>query len=204
MNYPSKLIEQAVLEISKLPGIGKKTALRLALHLLKQNEQTVEGLTGALSRLKKETRYCERCHNLSDGPLCTVCASPSRQENVICVVAEVPDLIAIENTGQYRGTYHVLGGILSPMHGIGPEELQVASLLERVKSAGEEMEIIFALPSTMDGDTTSFYLMKLLKPFGVNISTVARGIPIGGELEYTDEVTLGRSILARVKYDFGG
>lgn len=205
MNIPSKLIEDAVTEISRLPGIGKKTALRLALHLLKQNEVHTEALTLALTRMRQEVQYCKKCHNISDGEICQICASMRRDKTVICVVEDIRDVLAIENTNQFQGTYHVLGGVISPIQGIGPEELTIESLLERVslsQKEGEEpiQEIILALSATMEGDTTSFYLAKRLKEKGIKVSTIARGIPVGGELEYTDEVTLGRSIMTRINY----
>ncbi|MBN3580860.1 recombination protein RecR [Algoriphagus aestuarii] len=203
MNIPSKLIEDAVTEISRLPGIGKKTALRLALHLLKQNEVHTEALTLALSKMRQEVQYCKSCHNISDSELCSICASMKRDKTVICVVEDIRDVLAIENTNQFQGTYHVLGGVISPIQGIGPEELTIESLLERVKNPASEepvQEVILALSGTMEGDTTSFYLAKRLKENNVKVSTIARGIPVGGELEYTDEVTLGRSIMTRINY----
>lgn len=203
MNIPSKLIEDAVTEISRLPGIGKKTALRLALHLLKQNEVHTEALTLALSRMRQEIQYCKTCHNISDAEECSICSSMRRDRTVICVVEDIRDVLAIENTNQFQGTYHVLGGVISPIQGIGPEELTIESLLERVNMAPEDesvQEIILALSATMEGDTTSFYLAKRLKEKGIQVSTIARGIPVGGELEYTDEVTLGRSIMTRINY----
>ncbi len=199
MNFPSKLIEDAVTEISRLPGIGKKTALRLALHLLKQNEAVTEALSLALTRMREEVRYCKNCHNISDQEECSICKSHRRDRTTICVVEDIRDVLAIENTNQYQGLYHVLGGVISPIQGIGPEELNFATLLERV-SKGEVSEIILALSATMEGDTTSFYLSKRLKETGVKVSSIARGIPVGGELEFTDEVTLGRSILTRINY----
>ncbi len=203
MNIPSKLIEDAVTEISRLPGIGKKTALRLALHLLKQNEVHTEALTLALSKMRQEIQYCKTCHNISDSDQCTICASMRRDKTVICVVEDIRDVLAIENTNQFQGTYHVLGGVISPIQGIGPEELTIESLLERVKKSSEDepvQEVILALSGTMEGDTTSFYLAKRLKENKIKVSTIARGIPVGGELEYTDEVTLGRSIMTRINY----
>jgi recombination protein RecR len=203
VNIPSKLIEDAVTEISRLPGIGKKTALRLALHLLKQNEVHTEALTLALSKMRQEIQYCKTCHNISDSDQCTICASMRRDKTVICVVEDIRDVLAIENTNQFQGTYHVLGGVISPIQGIGPEELTIESLLERVKKSSEDepvQEVILALSGTMEGDTTSFYLAKRLKENNVKVSSIARGIPVGGELEYTDEVTLGRSIMTRINY----
>ncbi len=199
MNFPSKLIEDAVTEISRLPGIGKKTALRLALHLLKQNEVVTEALALSLTRMRDEIRYCKLCHNISDQEECSICKSHRRDRTTICVVEDIRDVLAIENTNQYPGLYHVLGGVISPIQGIGPEELKIETLLDRVAN-GEVSEIILALSATMEGDTTSFYLCKKLKESGVKVSTIARGIPVGGELEFTDEVTLGRSILTRINY----
>ncbi len=199
MNFPSKLIEDAVTEISRLPGIGKKTALRLALHLLKQNEVVTEALALAITKMREEIQYCQVCHNISDDLECSICKSHRRDRSIICVVEDIRDVLAIENTNQYQGLYHVLGGVISPIQGIGPEELKIESLLSRV-SQGEVLEIILALSATMEGDTTSFYLSKRLKESGVKVSSIARGIPVGGELEFTDEVTLGRSILTRINY----
>jgi recombination protein RecR len=200
MNYPSKLVEQAVAEISKLPGIGKKTALRLALHLLKQEEKYSFQLAEAIIKLRKETTYCPSCHHISEAELCQVCADSRRDRSIICVVEESPDILAIENTGQYMGLYHVLGGIISPIEGIGPADLNIESLISRVAQGGVK-EIILAISATMEGDTTAFYLFKRLKNYQVKITTLARGLPIGSELEYTDEATLGRSILARTNYE---
>ncbi|MFN3999604.1 recombination mediator RecR [Algoriphagus sp.] len=199
MNFPSKLIEDAVTEISRLPGIGKKTALRLALHLLKQNEVVTEALALAITKMREEIQYCRTCHNISDDEECSICKSHRRDRSIICVVEDIRDVLAIENTNQYQGLYHVLGGVISPIQGIGPEELKIESLLSRV-TTGEVSEIILALSATMEGDTTSFYLSKRLKESGVKVSSIARGIPVGGELEFTDEVTLGRSILTRINY----
>jgi len=203
VNFPSKLIEDAVAEISRLPGIGKKTALRLTLHLLKQNEPVTVSLAESLLSLRKNIRYCARCHNVSDGVICSICAGNKRDKTIICVVEDLPDLLAIENTHQYSGLYHVLGGVISPIQGIGPDELKIESLIQRIDQPEDEQpisEIIMALPGTMEGDTTAFYLTRKLQDKGIKISTIARGIPVGGELEYTDEVTLGRSILTRIKY----
>ncbi len=203
MNFPSKLIEDAVTEISRLPGIGKKTALRLALHLLRQNEVHTEALALALTRMRSEIRYCVICHNISDAEKCSICSSHRRDAGLICVVEDIRDVLAIENTNQFQGKYHVLGGVISPIQGIGPEELKINSLLERVDRASSSepvKEVILALSATMEGDTTSFYLAKKLKEKGVEVSTIARGIPVGGELEFTDEVTLGRSIMTRINY----
>ncbi|WP_439475141.1 recombination mediator RecR [Algoriphagus formosus] len=203
MNLPSKLIEDAVTEISRLPGIGKKTALRLALHLLKQHEAHTEALALSLTRMRQEIKYCKTCHTISDDEECSICKSHKRDSSTICVVEDIRDVLAIENTNQYNGKYHVLGGVISPIQGIGPEELTIESLVSRIsESANSEpvKEIILALSATMEGDTTAFYLGKRLKETGVSISTIARGIPVGGELEFTDEVTLGRSIMTRINY----
>ncbi len=199
-NYPSKMIEQAVEEISKLPGIGKKSALRLALHLLKRPEAQSLQLAHAVVQLRTETKYCPQCHMISDGDLCGICASHKRDESIICVVEDLRDVLAIENTGQFMGLYHVLGGIISPLSGISPGDLTIESLVARVAS-GKVAEVILGLSPTMEGDTTAFYLTKKLKEFPVKLSTIARGIPIGGDLEYTDEITLGRSIVGRVVYE---
>ena len=204
MNYPSRLIEDAVSEISRLPGIGKKTALRLALHLLKRDEQQTRGLSEALLKMRTQTCYCEKCHNISDDVLCNICKNPKRDFSIICVVVDTRDVLAIEATSQFKGLYHVLGGIISPLEGIGPSDLNIDSLLRRIENAPADeriQEIILALSPTMEGDTTAFYLQKKLKPSEVKVSTIARGIPIGGDLEYADEITLGRSIVSRVAYD---
>jgi len=198
--YPSKMIEQAVEEISKLPGIGKKSALRLALHLLKRPEAQSLQLAHAVVQLRTETKYCPQCHMISDGDLCGICASHKRDESIICVVEDLRDVLAIENTGQFTGLYHVLGGIISPLSGISPGDLTIESLVARVAS-GKVSEVILGLSPTMEGDTTAFYLTKKLKEFPVKLSTIARGIPIGGDLEYTDEITLGRSIVGRIVYE---
>lgn len=201
MEYPSKLIEDAVNEVSRLPGIGKKTALRLVLHLVKENENKTIALSEALSKMRLNIRFCKTCHNISDDEQCTICRSHRRDKSLICVVEESKDVMAIENTSQFPGVYHVLGGIISPMNGIGPGELKIESLVQRINSsAGEVKEIILALSSTMEGDTTAFYLHKKLKETGVKITSIARGIPVGGDLEYTDEITLGRSITARTLF----
>jgi recombination protein RecR len=202
MQFPSRLIENAVEEISKLPGIGKKTALRLVLHLLKNDIATSESLSASILNLRRGVQYCEQCHNISDGPKCNICANPGRNHQLICVVEDLPDVLAIENTGQFSGSYHVLGGIISPIDGIGPDELQIDSLIERIATSDPPIqEIILALSPTMEGDTTAFYLTKKLDPYQLIVSSIARGIPIGGELEYTDEITLGNSILRRRKYE---
>ena len=200
MEYPSYLIEEAVKQISRLPGIGKKTALRLALYLLKQEELDTEQLTEALLKLRRETQYCATCHVISHTTDCT-CRTIKTDVSVICVVEDTPDVMAIRNTGQYSGMFHVLGGVISPLDGIGPEDIHIDSLIKRIKeSNGEIQEIILAISPTMEGDTTAFYITKKLKEFDLKITTIARGIPIGGELEYTDEVTLGRSIVSRRDY----
>jgi recombination protein RecR len=201
MQYPSKLIEDAVSEISKLPGIGKKTALRLTLHLLKQDEAATHQLSESLVNLRQKTKYCKICHVISDSADCT-CESIKKDKSILCVVEDTPDVIAIQNTSQFFGYFHVLGGLISPMKGIGPTELNIGTLIDRVKQAdGEIREVILALSPTMEGDTTSFYIAKKLKPFEVKVTTIARGVPIGGELEYADEITLGRSIAQRLDYD---
>ena len=201
MQYPSKLIEDAVTEISRLPGIGKKTALRLALHLLKQDENITENLSEALLSLRQKTKYCKICHIISDSEDCT-CESIKKDRSLLCVVEDTPDVIAIQNTAQFTGYFHVLGGIISPIESIGPGDLNIDSLIERIKVSGSEIrEVILALSPTMEGDTTSFYIAKKLAPFNIKITTIARGVPIGGELEYTDEITLGRSIAQRLSYN---
>ncbi|MCU0339884.1 MAG: recombination mediator RecR [Spirosomaceae bacterium] len=202
MQFPSKLIEEAVGEVSKLPGIGKKSALRIVLHLLKRDARDAQSLANALVAVRTQTQYCKKCHNIADAELCSICTSTRRDQTVICVVQDSRDVLAIENTSQYNGLYHVLGGIISPLEGVSPSDLQIDSLLERIKTAEEPVkEVVLALSPTMEGDTTAFYLQKKLKPLGLKISTIARGIPIGGDLEYTDEITLGRSILNRINYD---
>jgi recombination protein RecR len=200
MNFSSKLIEEAVNEFSKLPGVGKRTALRFVLHLLKQEPAEVNQFGSAFIRLRNDLRYCERCHNVSDRPVCDVCASPHRDQSIICVVEDIRDVMAIENTQQYRGVYHVLGGIISPMDGIGPSDLNIETLVKKA-STQEVKEVIMALSTTMEGDTTTFYLHRRLKDANVIMSTIARGIAIGDELEYADEVTLGRSIINRTPYE---
>ncbi len=199
MVFPSKLVEHAVDEISKLPGIGKKTALRLVLHLLKKDIHITTQLAQALHDLRTQISYCLTCWNISDQETCSICASPRRDHSIICVVEDIPDVLAIENTAQFQGLYHVLGGVISPIEGIGPSHLKIDSLFNRIRSSHQPVnEVILALSSTLEGDTTAFYLSKKLKEMNIHTSTIARGIPIGGELEYTDEVTLGRSILARI------
>lgn len=197
--YPSALLEKAVGEFAKLPGIGKKTAMRLVLHLLRQDAQTVEAFGNAMITLKHEVKYCKVCHNISDTEVCKICSHPSRDSSTVCVVENIRDVMAVENTQQYKGLYHVLGGVISPMDGIGPSDLQIESLVERVKS-GEVKEVILALSSTMEGDTTNFYIFRKLALYDVKLTMIARGISIGDELEYTDEVTLGRSIVNRTVF----
>ena len=200
MNFSSKLLENAVQEIAQLPGIGRRTALRLALYLLKQPKDQTLALSKSLNDLREFVMFCESCHNLSDQKLCEICSNLKRNKKILCVVEDIRDVMAIENTGQFQGIYHVLGGIISPMDGVGPKDLKIDSLVEKVK-IGEVEEIIFALSATMEADTTNFYIYKLIQPYSVKTSTIARGIPVGDELEYTDEVTLGRSILARVPFE---
>lgn len=199
MEYPSKLIEDAVESFVRFPGIGKKTALRLVLHLLKQDKEKIGRFSDVISRLGKEIQYCSVCHNITEGALCAVCSDPKRDHSTICIVEDIRDLLAIENTDQYHGGFHVLGGLISPMEGVGPEQLNIASLVQRVRQ-GEVNELIYALSSTMEGDTTMFYISRQLKGENIRISSIARGISIGGELEYTDEITLARSISQRVPY----
>ena len=199
MEYPSQLVEDAVSEVSKLPGIGKKSALRLVLHLLKEETQTTLRLAESLQDLRNKIKYCQTCNSIADEVICRVCSSDHRDKSIICVVEETKDVLAIENTNQYFGMYHVLGGVISPIDGIGPGELNVGGLLGRAETE-EVKEVIFALSPTMEGDTTAFYITKKVKEFNVKVSTIARGIPVGGEIEYADEVTLGRSIVARTTY----
>ncbi|AKQ44847.1 recombinase RecR [Rufibacter radiotolerans] len=199
MNFPSKLIENAVEELAKLPGVGKKTALRLVLHLLKAETEDTKQLSEALVRMRTNIRYCKTCHNISDMEVCSICTNPLRDRTLLCVVSDMRDVIAIENTSQYKGVYHVLGGVISPLEGIGPSDLHIQSLVERLPTSGVK-EIILALSPTMEGDTTAFYLTRKLKDFPARISSIARGVPVGGELEYTDEITLGRSIIDRTAY----
>lgn len=198
--YPSILLENAVNEFAKLPGIGRKTALRLVLHLLRQDEKSVIHFTETLVRLKQEVNYCSCCHNISDTEICSICADKSRDSSVICVVENVKEVMAIERTVQFEGLYHVLGGIVSPIDGIGPSDLEIASLEERVRSGGIN-EVILALSATMEGDTTNFYIFRKLQPYNVKVSIIARGVSIGDEIEYADEVTLGRSILNRTPFN---
>ena len=199
--FSSQLLERAVQEFSKLPGIGRKTALRLVLFLLRQEEDDVAQFADAVGRLKQEVKYCHVCHNISDSETCPICGDPRRDQSTVCVVENIQDVMAIENTQQYNGLYHVLGGVISPMDGIGPGSLEIDSLVERVQAGGIK-EVILALSSTMEGDTTGFYIFRKLAPFSdVKLSIIARGISVGDELEYTDEVTLGRSILNRTPFE---
>jgi len=200
MEFSSKLLENAVYEMSQLPGIGKRTALRLVLHLLKQPASQSEHLTAAILKLRHDIKYCRNCFNISDVDLCEICANPKREESMVCVVEDVRDVMAIENTGQFKGMYHVLGGKISPMDGVGPGQLHISGLVDKVRN-GTVKEVIFALSSTMEGDTTNFYIYKQLETFGITMSTIARGIGVGDELEYADEVTLGRSILNRIPFE---
>jgi len=200
--YPSRLLENAVNEFSKLPGIGRKSALRLVLHLLRQDKEQVENFGNSLIQLRNEIKHCKICHNISDTETCQICSNPSRNTSVICVVENIRDVMSIENTQQFNGLYHVLGGIISPMDGVGPADLEIASLINRVES-GEIIEVILALSTTMEGDTTNFYIFRKLKDIEVKVSTLARGVSIGDELEYTDEITLGRSLVNRVPYETG-
>jgi len=197
--FSSSLLENAVNEFAKLPGIGRKTALRLVLHLLKQTETEVETFGNTFIRLRKEIVYCKVCHNISDTEVCQICSTPSRDHQTVCVVENIKDVMSVENTQQYRGLYHVLGGIISPMDGVGPNDLEIESLVKRVQDE-DIKEVILALSTTMEGDTTNFYIFRKLSPASVKISTIARGIAIGDELEYADEVTLGRSIVNRVEF----
>ena len=200
--FPSKLLERAVSEISKLPGIGRRTALRLALHIHKKDIESVRALTESILHFKEEIKHCRVCHNLSDTDICEICANSLRDKTTICVVENIQSVLSIENTGQYRGLYHVLGGVISPMDGIGPTDLELDSLVERVKSGGIN-EIILALNPTMEGDTTNFYISRKLNEYNVRITVLARGVSIGDELEYTDELTLGRSLLNRTDLNTG-
>lgn len=200
MEFSSKILENAVYEMSQLPGIGKRTALRLVLHLLKQPEERTNLLAEALQKLRSQINFCKTCSNISDTEVCEICANTKRDRNLVCVVEDIRDVMAIENTSQYNGLYHVLGGKISPMEGVGPQDLNIVSLVRRVKEEGVK-ELIFALSSTMEGDTTNFYIYKQLEGLEVETSTIARGISVGDELEYADEVTLGRSILNRVPFE---
>lgn len=198
--YPSVLLESAVNEFAKLPGVGRKTALRLVLHMLRQDEKNVEAFSSSILTLKRDVKYCKSCYNISDEDICPICANPGRDKSTVCVVENIKEVMAIENTSQFRGLYHVLGGIISPIEGIGPNDLQIDTLVERVAQGGIN-EIILALSTTMEGDTTNFYIYKKLAPYNVKISMIARGISIGDEIEYADEVTLGRSIINRTLFN---
>lgn len=198
--YPSALLEKAIDEFSKLPGIGRKTAMRLVLHLLRQDKQDVESFGNSIITLKREVKYCKVCHNISDTEVCKICSTTSRDASTICVVENIHDVMAVENTQQFNGLYHVLGGVISPMDGVGPSDLQIESLVNRVKT-GSVKEVILALSSTMEGDTTNFYIFRKLSGLDVKISVISRGISIGDELQYTDEVTLGRSIINRIEFN---
>ena len=200
MDFSSKLLENAVNEVSRLPGIGKRTALRLVLHLLRQPKEHTSYLTDALLSFRNEVKHCKKCHNISDTDICDICNNPKRNPEVVCVVEDIRDVMAIENTAQFQGLYHVLGGKISPIEGIGPQNLKIDSLVDKVAS-GEIKELIFALSSTMEGDTTNFYIYKQIEKYNITTSTIARGIAVGDELEYADEVTLGRSILNRIPFE---
>ncbi|MGV1012127.1 MAG: recombination mediator RecR [Flavobacterium sp.] len=202
MEFSSKLLEKAVNEMAQLPGIGKRTALRLVLHLLKQPVEQTQYLSQALTTMREEVKFCKNCHNISDVVVCEICSNTSRNHTIICVVEDIRDVMAIENTNQFKGVYHVLGGKISPIDGVGPSQLNITTLVDKVQT-GRVEEIIFALSSTMEGDTTNFYLYKQLKNFEIKTSTIARGIAVGDELEYADEVTLGRSIVQRVPFSLG-
>lgn len=202
MRYPSVLLENAVNELASLPGVGRKTALRLALYMLRRNEEYTENFASALVALRRNVKYCKVCHNICDDEVCPICSNPSRDHSIVCVVENVKEVMAIENTGQFRGVYHVLGGIISPMDGIGPGDLEIDSLVERV-SGGEVKEVLLALSTTMEGDTTNFFIYRKLSPFQVKVTMIARGVSIGDEIEYADEITLGRSIVNRVNFGDG-
>ena len=203
MNLPSKILEEAVEQLASLPGVGKRSALRYALFLLNEEEAQVRDLSEALLRLKTHLHHCRHCHNVSDTEVCPICASEKRQKGLVCVVENVQDVMAVENTQQYRGLYHVLGGVISPIDGIGPSDLEIASLIRRVETGDPAPveEVILALPTTMEGDTTNYYIHKLLQPLGVKVTTLARGVAVGDSLEYADEITLGRSILNRIPFE---
>ena len=203
MNLPSKILEQAVEHLSTLPGVGKRSALRYALHLMREDELKVRDLSESLLRLKTDLHRCRYCHNVSDTEVCPICSSEKRQRGIVCVVENVQDVMALENTQQYRGLYHVLGGVISPIDGISPSDLQIASLVERVRTGVPDKveEVILALPTTMEGDTTNYYINKLLQPLEVKVTTLARGVAVGDSLEYADEITLGRSIAHRIPFE---
>lgn len=203
MELPSKIMQEAVNQLATLPGVGKRSALRYALHLLGQDEAAVRDLSEALMKLKTDLYHCRHCHNISDTEICPICASEKRQRGIICVVENVQDVMAVENTQQYRGLYHVLGGVISPIDGVSPSDLEIASLVERVRTGVPDTveEVILALPTTMEGDTTNYYINKLLQPLGVKVTTLARGVAVGDSLEYADEITLGRSIAHRIPFE---
>jgi recombination protein RecR len=202
LEYPSKLIEDAVNQISKLPGIGKKTALRLVLHLIKEKQEQTFSLTESLNKLREGIRFCARCHNITDTEVCTICTSHRRDRSILCVVEDANDVMAIENTAQFNGVYHVLGGVISPINGVGPAELKIESLVNRLNHGQSEIkELILALSPTMEGDTTAFYIHRRIKDLSLKVSVIARGVPVGGDLEYADEITLGRSILGRTLFN---
>jgi recombination protein RecR len=201
VDYPSRLIENAVNQIAKLPGIGKKTALRLALHLIRDKEENTLALTEALNNLRAKIKFCATCHNISDEDVCSICTSHKRDKAILCVVEDAKDVMAIENTSQFNGVYHVLGGVISPMNGVGPADLRIESLVGRLDDSHSEIkEVILALSPTMEGDTTAFYINRRIKDLALRVSVIARGIPVGGDLEYADEITLGRSILGRTLF----
>ena len=202
MKYPSVLLENAVNELASLPGVGRKTALRLALHILRRNEEYIDNFASALVDLRHNVKYCKVCHNICDDDICSICSNPSRDHSMVCVVENVKEVMAIENTGQFKGVYHVLGGIISPMDGIGPSDLNIDSLVERV-ATGEVKEVLLALSTTMEGDTTNFFIYRKLSAYDVRVTVIARGVSIGDEIEYADEITLGRSIVNRVNFGDG-
>ena len=203
MNLPSKILEQAVEQLATLPGVGKRSALRYAMHLMKEDELAVRDLSEAILRLKTDLHRCRHCHNVSDTEVCPICSSEKRQRGIVCVVENVQDVMALENTQQYRGLYHVLGGVISPIDGIGVQDLEIASLIRRVETGDPYPveEVILALPTTMEGDTTNYYLSRQLRPLGMKITTLARGVAVGDSLEYADEITLGRSIAHRIPFE---
>lgn len=203
MELPSKILQNAVDQLSTLPGVGKRSALRYALHLLREDEAAVRDLSEALVKLKTDLYHCRHCHNISDTEICPICSSQKRQRGIICVVENIQDVMALENTQQYRGLYHVLGGVISPIDGVSPSDLQIASLIDRVRTGVPDAveEVILALPTTMEGDTTNYYINKLLQPLGVKVTTLARGVAVGDSLEYADEITLGRSIAHRIPFE---
>lgn len=202
MEYPSKLIEEAVHQIAKLPGIGKKTALRLVLHLVKTKDENTYALTDALNKLRANIKFCKTCHTICDAEICSICTSHRRDRSMVCIVEDVKDVMAIENTAQFNGVYHVLGGVISPVNGIGPADLKIESLVNRLAQEQSEIkEVILALSPTMEGDTTAFYINKRIREISVKVSVIARGVPVGGDLEYADEITLGRSITGRTLFN---